>query len=57
MFYDLYYVFCKKKKKGSFSDFDQLIGDLNDPRLSALREKRDGAMEVQGFCLLVFILC
>lgn len=33
---------------GSFSDFDQLIGDVNDPRLQALREKRDGAEEVRG---------
>eukprot|EP01038_Epipyxis_sp_PR26KG_P008837 gene8837-11928_t len=33
---------------GSYSDFDALIGDLNDPRLSALREKRDGAEEVRG---------
>jgi hypothetical protein len=31
---------------GSYGDFDQLIGDLNDPRLAALREKRDGAEEV-----------
>ena len=33
---------------GSFGDFDQLIGDMNDPRLQALREKRDGAEEVRG---------
>jgi hypothetical protein len=33
---------------GSFGDFDQLIGDMNDPRLQALREKREGAEEVQG---------
>lgn len=33
---------------GSFSDFDQLIGDVNDPRLAALREKRQGALEVEG---------
>lgn len=33
---------------GSFGDFDQLIGDVNDPRLQALREKRDGAEEVRG---------
>ena len=33
---------------GSFGDFDQLIGDLNDPRLQALREKRDGAAAVEG---------
>ena len=33
---------------GSYGDFDQLIGDLNDPRLAALREKRDGAEEVRG---------
>jgi len=33
---------------GSFGDFDQLIGDVNDPRLAALREKRDGAAEVRG---------
>ena len=33
---------------GSFGDFDQLIGDLNDPRLQALRLKRDGADEVKG---------
>jgi len=33
---------------GSYGDFDQLIGDLNDPRLQALRQKRDGAGEVRG---------
>ncbi|KAJ1422201.1 hypothetical protein B484DRAFT_452471 [Ochromonadaceae sp. CCMP2298] len=33
---------------GSYGDFDQLIGDINDPRLTALREKRDGAQEVAG---------
>jgi hypothetical protein len=33
---------------GSYGDFDQLIGDMNDPRLQALREKRDGAEEVKG---------
>lgn len=33
---------------GSFGDFDQLIGDVNDPRLQALREERDGAEEVRG---------
>lgn len=33
---------------GSFGDFDKLIGDVNDPRLQALREKRDGADEVEG---------
>ena len=33
---------------GSFGDFDQLIGDVNDPRLQALREERDGADEVRG---------
>ena len=35
---------------GSYGDFDQLIGDLNDPRLAALREKRDGAEEVSREC-------
>lgn len=33
---------------GSFGDFDRLIGDINDPRLQALRQKRDGATEVDG---------
>jgi hypothetical protein len=33
---------------GSYSDFDRLIGDVNDPRLQALRQKRDGAEEVVG---------
>ena len=33
---------------GSFGDFDQLIGDMNDPRLQALRAERDGADEVRG---------
>jgi hypothetical protein len=33
---------------GSFGDFDKLIGDMNDPRLQALREKREGAEEVRG---------
>lgn len=33
---------------GSYGDFDQLIGDMNDPRLAALRVKRDGAAEVRG---------
>jgi hypothetical protein len=33
---------------GSYGDFDKLIGDFDDPRLTALREKRDGAQEVEG---------
>ena len=33
---------------GSFGDFDRLIGDVNDPRLQALRADRDGAEEVSG---------
>ena len=33
---------------GSFGDFDRLIGDVNDPRLQALRAERDGAEEVSG---------
>lgn len=33
---------------GGYGDFDQLIGDLNDPRLEALREKDPTAEEVQG---------
>lgn len=45
---------------GSYGDFDQLIGDLNDPRLAALREKRDGAEEVSIDCRTIyraFFLC
>mmetsp|Transcript_13982 Transcript_13982/g.13496 ORF Transcript_13982/g.13496 Transcript_13982/m.13496 type:complete len:534 (+) Transcript_13982:949-2550(+) len=38
---------------GSFSDFDSLIGDVNDPRLQALREERDGADEVTGELMIV----
>lgn len=41
---------------GSYGDFDQLIGDLNDPRLSALRQKRDGAEEggtPNNFCFFL----
>ena len=33
---------------GSFGDFDQMIGDVDDPRLAALREEREGAQEVSG---------
>lgn len=33
---------------GSFGDFDQLIGDINDPRLQALRDKTEGAEQVRG---------
>lgn len=33
---------------GSFGDFDQLIGDVNDPRLAALRMERDGAESITG---------
>lgn len=33
---------------GSFSDFDKLIGDINDPRLAALREKDTSAASITG---------
>ena len=34
---------------GSFGDFDQLIGDVNDPRLQALRESNDeNNLKLQG---------
>eukprot|EP01041_Mallomonas_annulata_P009889 gene9889-20578_t len=34
---------------GSFGDFDQLIGDVNDPRLEALREQeKEGKEQLQG---------
>ena len=33
---------------GSFSDFDQLIGDMNDPRLQALRNRDGEAQGVKG---------
>jgi hypothetical protein len=33
---------------GDFGDFDKLIDDIDDPRLAALREKRQGAEEVRG---------
>jgi hypothetical protein len=33
---------------GSFSAFDQLIGDMNDPRLQALREKDPDSLAVKG---------
>jgi hypothetical protein len=33
---------------GSFSDFDQLVGDMNDPRLAALRVKDLNAEAISG---------
>lgn len=33
---------------GSYGDFDQLIGDINDPRLEALRDKAATADRVKG---------
>lgn len=33
---------------GGYGDFDKLIGDLNDPRLEALRERDPTAEEVRG---------
>ena len=36
---------------GSFSDFDQLIGDMNDPRLQALRDRDTQSPEVRGSLL------
>ena len=33
---------------GSFSDFDQLIGDMNDPRLQALRDRATQSPEAKG---------